>query len=154
ITATGLAIALLIIAIYLNIRSDFRTLAVLTAAGVVALNLGSLDPVIARARDRDSSGSFGDELAAAKPVGAIGTLGCGERELGMSYFYLGRTVQDISRLSLEERVGFIEAPDTAGVLIGQRGRHGELKTADQLISHDFGPNAPALHVALQDLVGG
>ena len=109
--------------------------------------------MIVHARDRDSSGTFGAELAAVRPRGTIGALGFGEREFGLAYFYLGRNVTDLSRLSFSERARYLSDPQFAGILLAQSGPHGA-PAAAQLVANYLGPAAPNARIRLDGIVGG
>jgi 4-amino-4-deoxy-L-arabinose transferase-like glycosyltransferase len=152
--AAGVGIAMLAMTIRWARHSRLTRLAMATAFGAIAFTVGSLDPVIVHARDFESSGTFGAELAAARPVGKIGALGFGEREFGLTYFYLGHEVTDLSSLSLPERARFLSDSRCAGILLAQRGPQGEPASPTQLVAQYLGPATPGVRIRVDGIVGG
>ena len=154
LSAAGLGVVMLATTIRWARQSRFTRLAMATAFGAIAFSVGSLDPVIVHARDLGSNGTFGSDLAAARPAGNIGALGFGEREFGLTYFYLGRGVTDLSALSLPERARFLSDPQSAGILLAQRGPDQEPASPTQLVAHYLGPAAPGVRIRVDGIVGG
>lgn len=153
ISASAVGLLLLLIAVVCIRRGTLAALAMVTVLGAIMLSMAALDPAIVQARDRDSAGSFGEDLTESCPAGVVGALGFGEREFGLSYFYLGRTVTDLKGRTFIERARFLADPRTAGILIAS-GPHGERKTPVQLIDQYLGPAPPPVRVRLEGMVGG